>query len=817
MSGAPGVMCPRPLRPRYLPHALTGLAVLASLFALSPSPSAHAATASASGRLANRSDPLVGPLTREAARHSQDAVQFTPTTGKVIPRLAPADGGLYGARGALGLSFNHAGLQKEVMGFAPYWTLSQESGWDYNVLSTINYFGLTLAYDGTWDTTGGGYSGFNSQTLVDMINRAHTAGDRVLLSVEASGQAALNDIVTYPPSTTAALANIMAALSTKSLDGVNIDFEGYTSSTYPNIQSGLTDFMNQLSGQVHGKWPQDLVTIDTYSGSASWDFGLMKIDALAPYVDAMFIMAYDMSFSNMPGQAGPTAPMTGWTYNDTLSVTQYLTKAPASKIILGVPWYGYKFTTASNAAYSQESNAVADTYSQALSDQACAHPAWYWDATAQSAWGVWYSRSSGDPCGTNAGKWQELYYDDPHSLGIKYDLVNSSGIRGMGIWALGYDGGAPELWGELNTYFSCPVSVTPPASVTTTEFTVGLSAGSCSVATFDVQQYDSTLGQGWYTLRSSAPSGGAATVSVEGFPGSSYQIRARAHSTAGVVGSWAYASVAVDPAAAWSHPFKSLYSVDDYGGVHSADSPPLQASAYWAGWKIVRAGKAVPGNPQSGLILDGYGGLHYFGAATTIVSTASWPGWDIARDFAFLPDGSGGYVLDGYGGLHPFAVGGHALPPAVTGAAYWPGWNVARKLVIFSDGTGGLVMDAYGGLHPFGIGGPAPAAPTGGPYWRGYSIARDLVLVPGTHAGYVLDGLGGIHPFSGAAAVSTPAYWPGWDIARSLWLLPSSTLTAPAGYLMDGYGGVHPFGGAPALVNYTSWPGADVAHNLTGN
>jgi hypothetical protein len=800
-------------------HALSGLALLLTLFASDTAPGiAWGGAASSrldSSQFANRSDPFVGPLTREAARHSQDALNLSPATGTVIPRQTSSTG-THGAFSSASMGFNHAGLQKEVMGFAPYWSLSQENGWDYNVLSTINYFGLTLAFDGSWITNGGGYTGFSSQNLVDMINRAHAAGDRVLLSVEASGQAPLNDVVTYPPSTTAALANIMTALGAKAFDGVNIDFEGYTSSTYPNIQTGLTNFMSALSSQVKTRWPQDMVAIDTYSGAASWDFGLMKIDALAPYVDAMFIMAYDMSFSNMGGRAGPNAPLNGWTYNDTLSVTQYLTKAPASKIVLGIPWYGYKFTTLDNTPYSPSPGSVADTYAQARSDSACAHPAYYWDSTAQSVWAVWYSRRSGDPCGANLGKWQELYYDDVRSLGVKYDLVNSSGIRGMGIWALGYDGGAPELWGELNTYFSCPVSITPPTTVTTSEFSVALSAGSCSVSAFDVQQYDSTLSQGWFTLKPSAISAGSATVTVEGFPGSTYALRARAHSAAGVVSSWTNISVTVDPAATWSHPFKSLYTVDDFGGIHGADSPPLQTIAYWPGWKIVRAAKAIPGNPQSGLLLDGYGGLHYFGAPTTIASTASWPGWDIARDFALLPDGSGGYVLDGYGGLHPFALGGHAPPPTITGGPYWPRWDVARKVVIFSDGTGGLVMDAYGGLHPFGIGGPAPAAPTGGPYWAGYAIARDVVLVPGTHAGYVLDGIGGIHAFSGAAAVQTPAYWPGWDIARSLWLLSSSTLTAPAGYLLDGYGGVHPFGGAPALVSAGYW-GQDLAHNLAGN
>ena len=809
--------------PRPLLRSALGIGILAAL-TLSCAPPATASPAHNAGLASfpfvNASDPKIGPLTREEARHTHDQLGLTPaTTFRVIPRQMPTSTTLFSTNGSTAnTSFNRAGLQKEVFGFAPYWTLSQESGYDYKVLSTIAYFGLSIAWDGSWNTSTGGWQGYYSQNLVDMINRAHAAGDKVVLSVEGTGQAALNDVLTYDPSKQAALDNIVGAIALRGLDGVNVDFEGYTSSSYPNIQSGLTDFMTQLSTRVHTKWPQDLVTIATYSGAASWDFGLMKIDALAPVVDAMFIMAYDMSFSNISGRAGPNAPINGWTYNDTLSVSQYLTKAPASKIILGVPWYGYKFTTTTNGPYAPAPSSVAETYAQAATDQACARPAWYWDATAQSPWGQWYSRSSGDPCGDNLGKWQELYYDNVNSLGVKYDLVNSTGIRGMGIWALGYDGGATELWGELNTYFSCPVSLTLPATQSTTEFSVGLSAGTCSVKSFELQVYDSTLNQGWYTMSTTAPAAGSANATLEGFPGSTYQVRARAHSAAGVLSPWATISTAVDSTATWSHPFHGLYTMDGYGGIHPVDSPPLPYTAYWPGWRIARASKALPGNVQSGLVLDGYGGLHSYGATVTFSATAYWPGWDIARDFALLPDGSGGYVLDGYGGLHSFSVNGHAAPAAATISGYWPGKDLGRKVVVFSDGTGGYVMDAYGALHPFTIGtNPMPAAATGAPYWPGWPIARDVVLIPGTQAGYVLDGFGGLHPFNGAAKSGSIAYWPGWDIARSVWLLPTSTLTAPAGYLMDGFGGMHPFGGAPTVTSYPFWPGWDVAHNLSGS
>jgi hypothetical protein len=327
--------------------------------------------------------------------------------------------------------------------------------------------------------------------------------------------------------------------------------------------------------------------------------------------------------------------------------------------------------------------------------------------------------------------------------------------------------------------------------------------------------FDSTLNQGWFSLGS---------TTAEGFQGHSYQFRARALLAGGVWSGWTTATTQVSATATLSHPFSGLYTLDAYGGVNGADSPPLSTTAYWPNWGIARSARTLPGAIDSGAVLDGYGGLHPYGAPITVKTSAYWSGWDIARDFAFLPDGTGGFVLDGYGGLHAFHVNGSTAALNAVGFAYWAGWDIARKVVIFADGKGGYTLDAWGGIHPFGINGPSPVSPsaiaqTG--YWSGWNIARDIVLVPGDggHSGYTLDGWGGVHPFhvNGDGSVMpaniSTAYWSGWDIARGMFLLPGS---ATAGYTLDGWGGLHPFGGAPAIVSQSYWPGRDIAKCVLG-
>jgi hypothetical protein len=518
------------------------------------------------------------------------------------------------------------------------------------------------------------------------------------------------------------------------------------------------------------------------------------------------------------------SPLKAYQFNVTKSMTQYTALVPASKVILGQPLYGRAACVDSaNVAHQYpRSHFTSPTYlwaSRLIYQPGVSAAAGHRDPEdGVSEWDTWWD--------ADWGCIAEQYYDDVQSLSAKYDLVNRTKLGGVGFFTLDYGGGSPELWAALSTYFSCPVTITLPATSTTTGLNVGLSAGTCAVAYFDVEQSDTTLSQGWFAVRSTA-SGSTGTAITDGYSGHSYQFRARAHSKAGVVSSWAYASTLVSTTATKSHPWSGLYTLDGYGGVSLEDSPPVGTSAYWAGWSIARTARALPGvsAPQSGFVLDGFGGLHPYGSPVikeTSGSGGHYWGWNIARDFAFMPDGTGGFVLDGFGGLHPFKVNGSTTPLAASGYPYY-GWDIARKVVIFPDGTGGYTLDGWGGVHPFSING-APLVSTASiastSYWPNWDIARDIVLVPGNgnHSGYVLDGYGGLHPFhpttdgSASPAAITSVYW-GWDIGRAVWFLPGS---ATAGYVLDGWGGMNTFGGAPAITNSSYWKGFDIARATWG-
>jgi len=383
---------------------------------------------------------------REDARHSAEPLNLAPSNTPILPRRLGASNPL---------------LRREIFGFAPYWELKNNAQWNYNLLTTVAYFGLDVNSDGTFATNGGGATGWNSAELTTVINNAHQAGDRVVVVIKDFSDASINRIVTTA-SMQSLIDGTMAAIGSKNLDGVNVDFEPSGSPLYPNIPLGLINLMTAMSSQVHTRYPGSEVSMDTYAGAASCtpdpsQTCSFRIGQLAPVVDAMFVMAYDSVFSNMPGQAGPQSPINGWTFNDTVDISQYLTLAPASKIILGVPYYGYVWSTRDGSPYSTAvSGAQAITYAGVVGNLSCGALAQTvgWDTTSQSPWSAWWSPRTGDPCGDNTGTPREMYFDNATSLGIKYDLVNANNLRGTGMWTLGYDSGRSELWNELAVKFT---------------------------------------------------------------------------------------------------------------------------------------------------------------------------------------------------------------------------------------------------------------------------------------------------------------------------------------------------------------------------
>jgi hypothetical protein len=317
----------------------------------------------------------------------------------------------------------------EIFGYAPYWTLPESSGFDVQDLTTLAYFSVDANADGTLDESGAGWNGYESQDLVDLVNRSHAAGDRVVLTVTCFDQSSLDEITSDPSAATNLSSALIAAVSAKNLDGVNFDFEGQGSGD----RNGLTKLITQVSGALHAANPHWQVTMATYASAAGDSNGFYDVAALAPAVDGFFVMAYDM---NDPSSPSATAPLIGGSFNDTEALQQFTAVVPAQKIILGVPYYGYDWPTTDGTITAQASGAETPlSYGQIA---ASGHTN-YWDPSTDTAWTSYQV----------GAQWHETYFDDPTSLAMKAQLASQYHIAGLGIWALGMDGNNPAMLAAL--------------------------------------------------------------------------------------------------------------------------------------------------------------------------------------------------------------------------------------------------------------------------------------------------------------------------------------------------------------------------------
>jgi Glycosyl hydrolases family 18 len=318
----------------------------------------------------------------------------------------------------------------EVFGYAPYWTLPQSSGFDVKDMTTLAYFSVDANGDGSLDQSGSGWNGYQSQDLVNLVNRAHAAGDRVVLTVTCFSQAALDQITSDPTAAGRLSAALIAAVSAKALDGVNFDFEGEGSAD----RAGLTALITHVSAALHATNPHWQVSMATYASAAGDSGGFYDVAALAPVVDAFFVMAYDMNDRSQPS---PTAPLlAGNGYTDLKALQEFTGVVPAQKIILGVPFYGYDWPTSDGSGTAQATGAETPLSDAVIA--ASGHPA-YWDPVTQTAWTSYL-------VGT---QWHETYFDDPTSLALKAELASLFHIAGVGIWALGMDGNDPAMIAAL--------------------------------------------------------------------------------------------------------------------------------------------------------------------------------------------------------------------------------------------------------------------------------------------------------------------------------------------------------------------------------
>ncbi len=413
-------------------------------------------------------------LRKNDARAEPAAVAAAATVAMTGPAVGRADAPYLAPGSAvpadLAAAVDPGGLKREVFGFLPYWELTDSSTrLDWEKLSTIAYFGVGAAANGDLQrrnpdgSTTVGWSGWTSSKLTGVINAAHANGTRVVLTVQSfawsSGGVTRQKALLGSSSARANLARqIAAAVRDRGADGVNLDFEPIVSTYADEFTALVRSIRTELNRVARGYQ----VTFDT----TGW-IGNYPIEAAtaAGGADAIVIMGYDYR-TGSTRQAGSVAPIGGPTFDVGDTIRAYLSRLPASKVILAVPYYGRAWSTdtsalnAKNISGTKNGASVTVVYGNAR--EFAAEHGRRWDPAEGVAWTV-YRRENCTAAYGCVKPWRQLYYDDAQALGMKYDLVNHYNLRGAALWALGYDGTRTELYAMLKAKF---ITDTVPPRIT---------------------------------------------------------------------------------------------------------------------------------------------------------------------------------------------------------------------------------------------------------------------------------------------------------------------------------------------------------------
>ena len=325
-------------------------------------------------------------------------------------------------------------LSHVIYGYLPDWEYQSARQYlRYDLLTHISAFDFVL--DGRGNISLPSY-----WPWTDVINAAHLNGVKVIMTAVNFEPSYITPLLTDTNIANNFISQAINIITRYSLDGINVDFE---SVPVANRGNDINRFMSKLTNAIHSALPGKEVS---FAGPAvnwsGWDFR-----GLANACDYIFIMGYDFygSWSETTGPSAPLDPTTGSSISirNTVEV-QYaaVTNSTPEKLILGVPYYGQRWITTDSLPHSRITSHVGSTrFSN--------------DATTSTLYGILWANDNKTPWYRfrSSSSWNQVWFDNDSSLSLKYKLAIDKKLKGVGMWALGYDGSRNELWNELRKNF----------------------------------------------------------------------------------------------------------------------------------------------------------------------------------------------------------------------------------------------------------------------------------------------------------------------------------------------------------------------------
>jgi spore germination protein len=232
--------------------------------------------------------------------------------------------------------------------------------------------------------------------------------------------------------------------------GVDLDYEQFAfadgRATWAGTRPNWVAFIEELSTRLHAEQRTLTVSIPpVFDGGQTDGSGYWVYDyaAITPHVDNIRVMAYDYSIAS--GPPGPIAPLS-WV-DGVIAATAKVSGDP-SKLILGVPLYGYNWVvgTSGTCPPSAEGNISLPTRDMAaLAARRGATP--QFDTASYEMTFSYQLPVSAD--GQSCTQSREVHYVNADGAQIRMQHAVDAGFGGVALFALGYEDTA--TWNAIDT------------------------------------------------------------------------------------------------------------------------------------------------------------------------------------------------------------------------------------------------------------------------------------------------------------------------------------------------------------------------------